>query len=156
MMVQVLTLRALARCRDDRKRIEKLMVRYRFHIQRASYLCGEHVDMRRFRSASKCWQNLPSVRDTRKQFRFQSNWYSRNSRRSMTRERSYLHQNADWRVSESVFQLPARAARSIGLDNPPSPGMAWTVRSCAELRQVPVSRAELSARKERARDAHSR
>jgi hypothetical protein len=155
-MVQKLTLTMLARSRDDRKRVEKVMVRYRFHIQRASYLCGEQVDMRCFRSASKCWQNLSPVRDARKQFWLQSSWYSRNSRGAMIREHSYLRQNADWHVSESVFQLPARVAWSIVLDNPQFPGMAWTVRSCAELRQVPVSRAELSARKERARDAHSR
>jgi hypothetical protein len=155
-MVQMFTLRALARCRDDRKRVEKVMVRYRFHIQRASYLCGEQVNMRCFRSASKCWQNLFSVRDARKQFGLQSTLCSRNSRGAMTPERSYLRQNADWRVSESAFQLPARVAWSIVLDNPTSPGMAWTVRSCAELRQVPVSPAELSARKERARHAHSR
>ena len=155
-MVQMFTLKAPARCPDDRRRVEKLMAPYRFHIQRASYSCGERVDMRCFRSASKCWQNLPSARDARKQFRFQSSWYSRNWHRSMTRERSYLRQNADWRVSESVFQLPARVGWSIGLDNPPSPGVVWTVRSCAELWHVPVSRAELSARKERVRDAHSR
>jgi len=69
-----------------------------------------------------------SVRDARKQFWLQSSWYSRNSRGAMIREHSYLRQNADWRVSESVFQLPARVAWSIVLDNPPFPGMAWTVR----------------------------
>jgi hypothetical protein len=154
-MIQKLTLRVLARSRDDRKGVEKVMVQYRFHIQRASYLCGEQVNVRCFRSASKCWRSLSPVRDARKQFWLQSSWYSRNSRGAMTGERSYLRPNANWRVSESVFRLPARVAWSIVLDNPPSPGMAWTVRSCAELRHVPVSRAELSARKERARDAHS-
>jgi hypothetical protein len=154
-MVQNLTLRVLARSRDDRKGVEKVMVQYRFHIQRASYLCGEQVNVRCFRSASKCWQNLSPVRDARKQFGLQSSWYSRNSRGAVTGERSYLRPNADRRVSESVFQLTARVAWSIVLDNPPSPGIAWTGRSCAELRHVPVSRAELSARKERAKDAHS-
>ena len=155
-MVQQFTLRSLARCPGNCERVEKLMVRYRFHIQRASCLRGRQIDMRCFLSARKCWQNLSSLRDVMRQFRFQSSCCSRNSRRAMTRERSYLRQNADWRLSGSVFKSPTRAARSIGLDNPPSPGMAWTVRSCAELWHVPVSCAELSARKESARHARSR
>jgi len=106
-----------------------------------------------FRSAKQVLAKSLLGTDARKQFL--NRLYSRNSAGAMIGN-TLIFVKTRIGVCPSPFSSYSTRRLVIVLDNPPFPGMHGTVSIMRRASAGASLRAELSARKERARDAHSR
>jgi hypothetical protein len=150
-MVQFFTPSASAKCREDRERVERTIVRYGFLIQRENCSCGEQV------VAPRATARIARLRYAMPRCNSGSN-------RVATRENRALDAPRNVRIFFKT-RIGMRPSPFLSYQYA-SPGrLPWTIFWSREwfgssdqaprLWHVPMSRAESSARKARAPDAHS-